>query len=76
MTDAGPFDVLAGPASCRRAPGPYEERIERATTLQGDGFVIRAASLDDIIEAKESANRLKDREGLPELRSIRDASRD
>jgi predicted nucleotidyltransferase len=55
---------------------PYEELIERATTLQGDGFVIRAASLDDIIEAKERANRPKDREGLPELRSIRDASRD
>jgi predicted nucleotidyltransferase len=76
MTDAGPFDVLAGLQAADGRLVPYEELIERATTLEGDGFVIRAASLDDIIEAKERANRPKDREGLPELRSIRDASRD
>lgn len=35
--------------------------------------MIRAAGLDDIIEAKERADRPKDREGLPELRAIRDA---
>lgn len=76
MTDAGPFDVLAGLEASDGRLRPYEELLERATTLQGDGFVIRAASLDDIIEAKERANRPKDREALPELRSIRDASRD
>lgn len=74
MTEAGPFDVLAG----LEAPGgqlvPYEELIERATTPYGDGITIRAANLDDIIRAKERADRPKDRESLPELRAIRDAS--
>jgi hypothetical protein len=76
MTDAGAFDILAGLEAADGRLVPYEELIERATTLQAHGFVIRAASLDDIIEAKERANRPKDREGLPELRAIRDASRD
>ena len=76
MTDAGPLDVLAGLEASDGHLRPYEELLERATTVQGAGFVIRAASLDDIIEAKERANRPKDREGLPELRAIRDASRD
>lgn len=74
MTDAGPFDVLAGLEASDGRLKPYEELAERSTVLHGDGFVIRAASLDDIIEAKERANRPKDREGLPELRAIRDAA--
>jgi hypothetical protein len=74
MTDAGPFDVLAGLEAADGRLKPYEELAERSTLLHGDGFVIRAASLDDIIEAKERADRPKDREGLPELRAIRDAA--
>ncbi|MHB8506079.1 MAG: hypothetical protein ACYDEN_10265 [Acidimicrobiales bacterium] len=54
---------------------PYDELLQRSTILQGDGFVVRAAGLDDIIEAKERADRLKDRAGLPELRAIRNAKR-
>ena len=73
MTDAGPFDVLAGLEASDGRLKPYEELLERSTTLQGRDFVIRAAGLDDIIEAKERADRPKDREGLPELRAIRDA---
>jgi hypothetical protein len=42
--------------------------------LYGNGFTIRAAALEDIIRAKERANRAKDREALPELRALRDAS--
>lgn len=76
MTDAGPFDVLVGLEAADGRLKAYEELLERSTTLRGDGFVIKAASLDDIIEAKERANRPKDREGLPELRAIRDAARD
>ena len=34
----------------------------------------RTAALEDIIRAKERANRAKDREALPELRALRDAS--
>jgi hypothetical protein len=75
MTDAGPFDVLAGLEAADGRLKSYEELVERSTVLQGDGFVIRAASLDDIIEAKERANRPKDQEGLPELRAIRDAAK-
>ncbi len=72
MTDAGPFDVLAGLEGPDGRLVPYEELAKRANVLQGDGFVIRAASLRDIILAKERANRPKDREALPELRALRD----
>jgi hypothetical protein len=74
MTDAGPFDVLAGLEAADGRLKPYDELAQRSTVLLGEGFMIRAASLDDIIEAKERANRPKDREGLLELRAIRDAS--
>lgn len=72
-TDAGPFDVLAGLEASDGRLVTYEELAQRATRLQGDGFSIHAAALEDIIRAKERANRPKDREALPELRAIRDA---
>jgi len=53
---------------------PYEELVVRATLLYGNGFTIRAAALEDIIRAKERADRAKDRETLPELRALHDAS--
>jgi predicted nucleotidyltransferase len=67
--------VLAGLEAPDGRLVPYEELVKRATLLQGDGFVIPAASLEDIIRAKERANRPKDREALPELHAIRDARR-
>jgi hypothetical protein len=73
MTDAGAFDVLAGLESSDGQLVPYDELAERAGVLQGDGFVIRVASLEDVIRAKERADRPKDREALPELRALRDA---
>lgn len=76
MTDAGPFDVLAGLEAPDGHLVPYEELVERASVLKGHGFDIHAASLDDIIRAKERADRPKDREALPELRAIRDARAD
>ena len=69
MTDAGPFDVLAGLEDPDGHLVPYEELAVRATLLYGNGFTIRAAALEDIIRAKERANRAKDREALPELRA-------
>lgn len=75
MTDAGPFDVLAGLEARDGRLVSYEELAERATVLEGDGFVIRAAALEDIITAKERAARTKDEEALPELRALRDAKR-
>lgn len=74
MTDAGPFDVLAGLEAPDGRLVPYEELVQRASVLQGEGFVIHAAGLDDIIRAKERADRPKDREALPELRAIRDSA--
>jgi predicted nucleotidyltransferase len=75
MTDAGACDVLAGLEAPDGQLVPYDELAERAGVLQGDGFVIRVASLEDIIRAKERADRPKDREALPELRALRDARR-
>jgi hypothetical protein len=76
MTDAGPFDVLAGLEASDGRLVPYEELLERSTVLRGNGFVIRAAGLEDIIRAKERAGRDKDREALPELRRLRNAGTD
>jgi len=73
MTDAGPFDVLAGLEASDGRLVSYEELVQQASVLQGEGFVIHAAGLDDIIRAKERADRPKDREALPELRAIRDS---
>jgi hypothetical protein len=73
MTDAGGFDVLSGLASDDGSLVPYEELVKRQTIIRGDGFTIRAAALEDIIIAKERADRPKDREALPELRALRDA---
>jgi hypothetical protein len=76
MTDAGPFDVLAGLEAPDGRLVPYEDLVGRATVLGGDGFGIRVAALQDIIGAKERADRAKDREALPELRALRDARAD
>jgi hypothetical protein len=73
MTDAGPFDVLAGLAAPDGRLVMYEELVQHESVLHGQGFVIHAAGLDDIIRAKEHADRPKDREALPELRAIRDS---
>jgi hypothetical protein len=73
MTDAGPFDILAGLEAPDGRLLPYNELVKRASVLKGQGFDIHAAGLDDIIRAKERADRPKDREALPELRAIRDA---
>ncbi len=75
MTDAGPFDVLAGLEAADGRLVPYEELAERAVAIRGDGFVINVAGLDDIIVAKERAGRLKDRDALPELHALRDRRR-
>jgi hypothetical protein len=74
MTDAGGFDVLPGLFAADGRLVPYEELATRQTVIDGEGFMIRVAALDDIITAKEHANRPKDHEALPELRALRDAS--
>ena len=66
-TDAGPFDVLADLKDTAGRSVSYEALIARSMVLQGDGFVLRVASIGDVIAAKTFANREKDREALPEL---------
>src|SRR5271170_7073977 len=79
MTDADPFDVLAGLEAPDGHLVPYEEPVVRATLLYSNGFTIKAAALEDIIRAKERANRLRigrpfpsyARYGTPQLAKIR-----
>ncbi len=71
-TDAGAFEVLPGLVVVDGPLVPHEELTERETLIDGQGFTIRAAALEDIIAAKERANRPKHREALSELRALRD----
>lgn len=73
MTDAGAFDVLSGLRDLTGRLVPYDELARREQLIQGAGFTVHVAALEDIIAAKEYADRPKDREALPELWAIRDA---
>jgi hypothetical protein len=72
MTDLGGLDVLPGLVGRDGRIIPFEDLVQRANLLRGEGFTLRAAALEDIIAAKERADRPKDHEALPELRAIRD----
>ena len=74
MTDAGPFDVLAGLETPDGHLVPYEDLATRATVLYGNGFTIRAAALEDIIGPKSAPT--GPRIGRPSLSyaALRDAS--
>jgi len=71
-TDGGDLDILAAIPDEGGRHMSYRELVERASELNLDGIVLRVASLDDIIASKEWSNRPKDREALPELRSLRE----
>ncbi len=75
MTDAGGFDVLPGLVAADGHLVPYEELAQRESLLHIAGLTIRAAALEDIITAKEHADRPKDREALPELHALRASGR-
>ena len=68
MTDAGAIDVLL----VIDGPGGYDVLIRNAEPRPVGDFEVMVASLDDLIEAKESAGRDKDLRALGELRRIRD----
>ena len=70
-TDAGDLDILAAIPDRDGRHMRYPELVDRASTLGLDGIVVRVAALDDVIASKEWANRPKDRDALPELRSLR-----
>jgi hypothetical protein len=67
-TTFGDFDLSLRPSGF----GGYEDLIEQALEFDVGGFVVRVASLDDIIESKEAADRAKDRAALPQLYALRD----
>lgn len=71
-TDAGDLDILADIPDRDGRHMRYEELVGRASVLNLDGIVVRVAALADVIASKEWANRPKDRDALPELRSLRD----
>jgi hypothetical protein len=71
-TDAGPFDVLTDVKDIEGRSVPYDGLLARSIVVQGDGFVVHVASIDDIIAAKSFANRDKDLDALPELIGIRE----
>ena len=72
VTRHGRVDVL------RELPGgrDYTTLVARGTRYDlGDGLVVVAADLDDVIAAKEAADRPKDRADLARLRLLRDELR-
>lgn len=75
MTDAGPIDILHDlPVPNGRRS--YEELATRHVIAEIGGIAVHVAALDDIVASKEHANRDKDRDALPELRSLQDRDDD
>ena len=73
-TSAGDLDVLRGiPSGEKNQLNRYENLTARASAREVVGCTIYVADLEDIIVSKEAANRAKDQEALPELRSLRAA---
>jgi hypothetical protein len=82
LTDAEADEVRLGKDFVQLKNGPFDldlvfapdgiERFEDAWKRHVDVEGFPVCHPDDIIASKESANRAKDREGLPRLRAFRD----
>lgn len=73
VTDFGDLDITFTPAG---QAGDFAGWKSSATSeVIDDGLVVSVASLDDIIDSKQSANRAKDHVALPYLESLRDELR-
>ena len=73
VTDFGDLDLTFTPAG---QAGDYAGWKSSATSeLIDEGLVVSVASLDDIIDSKQTANRAKDHVALPYLESLRDELR-
>lgn len=66
-TVAGPVDILATPTGTHG----FDDLDAAAVALDLGGFVVRVASVDDLIRMKEKAGRSKDQFGLIHLRALR-----
>ncbi len=70
-TDCGSVDILSDIPGLDGEPVPYRDLRSRVTFAPTDELRIPVASLDDIIDSKTNADRVKDREALPELLELR-----
>ena len=69
-TAFGDMDLVFTPAGTLIG---YEGWLERSRRAQlREGLIVAVADLDDIIDSKRAANRLKDQRSLPYLESLRD----
>lgn len=73
VTDFGEMDVTFTPAG--RSGGYEGWRVAATLEKVSEKVVAVVASLDDVIDSKTSANRLKDQMALPYLESLRDEIR-
>lgn len=70
VTDFGDLDLAFVPTG--RAGG-FDGWLRSATKEEvSEGLTVAVGSLDDIIDSKRAANRLKDQRDLPYLESLRD----
>lgn len=70
MTDAGPIDILRELRDRRGADVRFDALRRRSVDQEIGGVIVHVAGLEDIIAAKEHADREKDRQALPELRRL------
>lgn len=69
----GEIDLTFTPAG--KAGGYDGWRAGATTEIVSEGLTVLVASLDDIIDSKQTANRAKDHMALPYLESLRDELR-
>ncbi len=73
VTDFGEMDLAFTPAG--RAGGYDGWRAGATTEIVSEGLTVVVASLDDVIDSKQAANRAKDHASLPYLESLREELR-
>lgn len=69
-TDAGDVDVMTAMPDRDGGRHPFEHYLERAVVMEAEGERVLLASLADVIDSKEFADREKDRVALPRLRLL------
>jgi hypothetical protein len=76
LASVGDLDILTSFPDRDGRRLTYHDVVISAAPGDLEGIAVRIAALDDVIASKEWANRPKDHEALPELRAIRDRSRE
>lgn len=67
FTDLGEVDIMREISGV----GSFEELWDRAVLMDFGGFVVRVASIDDLISMKRAANRPKDQGHIYELLALK-----